>query len=100
VPHAAPQHGLEDGAVYTCDGGGKSNLEADQRSGPLAHLHPQGALIERHAAGRKVVVIIDEAHAMPRESLEQIRLLSNLETRTHKLLQIALSRPMARLPTR
>lgn len=50
----------------------------------------EAALIERHAAGRKVVVIIDEAHAMPRESLEQIRLLSNLETRTHKLLQIAL----------
>ncbi|MEN9491417.1 MAG: hypothetical protein RJA63_1866 [Pseudomonadota bacterium] len=50
----------------------------------------EAALIERHAAGRKVVVIIDEAHAMPRESLEQIRLLSNLETSTHKLLQIAL----------
>ncbi|WP_018609670.1 ExeA family protein [Uliginosibacterium gangwonense] len=48
------------------------------------------ALIALHAQGKKVVAIIDEAHAMPRESLEQIRLLSNLETSTHKLLQIVL----------
>lgn len=50
----------------------------------------ENKLIDLHAAGQKVVAIIDEAHAMPRESLEQIRLLSNLETATHKLLQIAL----------
>lgn len=48
------------------------------------------ALIALHAQGKKVVAIIDEAHAMPRDSLEQIRLLSNLETSTHKLLQIVL----------
>ena len=36
------------------------------------------------------MVLIDEAHAMPRDSLEEIRLLSNLETATHKLLQIIL----------
>ena len=40
--------------------------------------------------GRRVVVLIDEAHAMPDETLEQVRLLSNLETSRHKLLQIVL----------
>ena len=50
----------------------------------------QDALIERYAAGKRVVVLIDEAHAMPAESLEEIRLLSNLESKANKLLQIAL----------
>ena len=50
----------------------------------------QDALIERYAAGKLVVVLIDEAHAMPAESLEEIRLLSNLESKANKLLQIAL----------
>jgi hypothetical protein len=36
------------------------------------------------------VVLIDEAHAMPPETLEEIRLLSNLESNRHKLLQIVL----------
>lgn len=47
-------------------------------------------LIETYASGRRVVILIDEAHAMPSDTLEQIRLLSNLETRRHKLLQIVL----------
>ena len=50
----------------------------------------QETLIERYAAGKKVVLLIDEAHAMPAESLEEIRLLSNLESKSAKLLQIAL----------
>jgi len=50
----------------------------------------QDELIKRHGDGRRVVALIDEAHAMPRASLEQIRLLSNLETGRHKLLQIVL----------
>jgi len=50
----------------------------------------QARLIELYAAGRRVVVLIDEAHAMPEDTLEQVRLLSNLETSRHKLLQIAL----------
>jgi len=50
----------------------------------------QDALIERYAAGKRVVMLIDEAHAMPAESLEEIRLLSNLESKAAKLLQIAL----------
>ena len=50
----------------------------------------QDRLIELYAAGRQVVVVIDEAHAMPVETLEEIRLLSNLESKRHKLLQIVL----------
>ena len=50
----------------------------------------QDALIERYAAGKRVVILIDEAHAMPSESLEEIRLLSNLESKANKLLQITL----------
>ncbi len=50
----------------------------------------QDKLIEIHSAGRQVVALIDEAHAMPLSTLEEIRLLSNLETGTDKLLQIVL----------
>ncbi len=50
----------------------------------------QEQLIRLYAAGRRVVVLIDEAHVMPEETLEQVRLLSNLETNRHKLLQIVL----------
>jgi len=50
----------------------------------------QEHLLELHAAGKSVVALIDEAHAMPLESLEEIRLLSNLETNKSKLLQIVL----------
>ena len=47
-------------------------------------------LIELYGNGRRVVVMIDEAHAMPEDTLEQVRLLSNLESSRHKLLQIVL----------
>lgn len=47
-------------------------------------------LIDIYADGRRVVILIDEAHAMPEETLEQVRLLSNLESSRHKLLQIVL----------
>ena len=60
----------------------------DRAAGALREL--QAKLIELHAAGRRVVVMIDEAHAMPEDTLEQVRLLSNLETSRHKLLQIVL----------
>jgi MSHA biogenesis protein MshM len=50
----------------------------------------QDHLIGLFAAGRRVVVLIDEAHAMPKDTLEEIRLLSNLESNRHKLLQIVL----------
>jgi len=50
----------------------------------------QDRLLDIYATGRQVVVMIDEAHAMPPETLEEIRLLSNLESNRHKLLHIVL----------
>ena len=47
-------------------------------------------LIAKYAAGRQVVLLIDEAHVMPQGSLELIRLLSNLDAGHQKLLQIVL----------
>jgi hypothetical protein len=47
-------------------------------------------LIKSYGEGRQVVVLIDEAHAMPTETLEEIRLLSNLESNRSKLLQLVL----------
>ena len=47
-------------------------------------------LIEINGEGRGVVVLIDEAQAMPDETLEAVRLITNLETEKHKLLQIVL----------
>jgi MSHA biogenesis protein MshM len=48
------------------------------------------AMLMHAAVGRRVVVCIDEAQAMPLETLESLRLLSNLETEKRKLLQIVL----------
>jgi MSHA biogenesis protein MshM len=50
----------------------------------------QEHLIALYGAGRRVVILIDEAHVMPEDTLEQVRLLSNLESSRHKLLQIVL----------
>jgi general secretion pathway protein A len=47
-------------------------------------------LLEAHAAGRRVVLIVDEAQNLSASTLEQVRLLTNLETPTAKLLQIIL----------
>jgi len=64
-------------------------LQPPAEGQPLV-LSIQEALLQRHAQGRRAVVLIDEAQAMPPESLEEIKLLSNLETAQHKLLQIVL----------
>ena len=47
-------------------------------------------LLETHARGRRVVLIVDEAQNLSAQTLEQVRLLTNLETATTKLLQIIL----------
>ena len=47
-------------------------------------------LVERHSQQRQVVVFVEESQGMPISTLEEIRLLSNLETQYHKLLQIVL----------
>src|SRR5215468_7346499 len=49
-----------------------------------------GYLLRAHASGRRVVVVVDEAQNLAPTVLEQVRLLTNLETNTRKLLQIIL----------
>lgn len=47
-------------------------------------------LLELHRDGKKTVLIIDEAQALPEQCLEAVRLLTNLETEERKLLQVVL----------
>lgn len=47
-------------------------------------------LLDRHAKGHQVVLFVEESQSMPVPTLEEVRLLSNLETNHHKLLQIVL----------
>ncbi|HEY3487697.1 MAG TPA: AAA family ATPase [Gammaproteobacteria bacterium] len=60
----------------------KSKLEVMQQL--------QSWLLQKYTQNRRVVVLIEEAQGMPLETLEEIRLLSNLETAQDKLLQIVL----------
>jgi MSHA biogenesis protein MshM len=50
----------------------------------------QQRLIHIHQQNKRVVLIIDEAQALPVESIEALRLITNLETESHKLLQVVL----------
>jgi general secretion pathway protein A len=48
-------------------------------------------LLDRYQAGEQTVLVVDEAQILSHQALEEIRLLTNLETSTHKLLQIVLA---------
>jgi len=50
----------------------------------------QEFLLKRYSQGKRVVVFVEESQSMPLATLEEIRLLSNLETRSDKLLQLVL----------
>jgi MSHA biogenesis protein MshM len=52
--------------------------------------HINERLVELVSEGKKVVLVIDEAQAMPLKTLEALRLISNLETETSKLIHIVL----------
>src|SRR5690349_23977272 len=47
-------------------------------------------LLKAHSEGKRIVLVVDEAQNLAPEVLEQVRLLTNLETETQKLLQIIL----------
>ncbi len=47
-------------------------------------------LLKMASKGKKVILIIDEAQALPEDTIEELRLLTNLETESYKLLQIIL----------
>ena len=66
-------------------------IKTDKKAGKgqvLARLHKY--LLERYAAGEKVVLLVDEAQALDPALLEEVRLLTNLETPKRKLLQVVL----------
>lgn len=50
----------------------------------------QNLLEQKVQAGKRVAILVDEAHAMPLDTLEELRLLYNLQVGDHKLLQIIL----------
>lgn len=67
---------------------GLSDTERLDQHGLLAALNRR--LIELAGQGRRTVLLIDEAQALPPETLEALRLLTNLETEHCKLLQVVL----------
>lgn len=62
-----------------------ASLDQQQLTEALNHR-----LIELSADDKQVVLLIDEAQMLPHESLEALRLISNLETESHKLMQVVL----------
>jgi general secretion pathway protein A len=71
---------------------GEFGIEAPaDRSSVKAHVDALNAfLLHGHAQGRQALLVIDEAQSLAPDVLEQLRLLTNLETNERKLLQIVL----------
>jgi len=66
-------------------------ISVDENEDRLKVMHElQEFLLKKHAENCQVVVFVEEAQSMPIATLEEIRLLSNLETKQNKLLQIVL----------
>lgn len=74
--------------MFTLAGELEINTEGKRPDEVIRLLHQD--LINKHINGKQVVLLVEEAQAMPFETLEEIRLFSNLETAQHKLLQIVL----------
>ena len=64
------------------------NLEGQRVNIILQTL--QNLLAQKSRDGKRVAVLVDEAHAMPLDTLEELRLLYNLQVGDHKLLQLVL----------
>jgi type II secretory pathway predicted ATPase ExeA len=58
---------------------------------PTLHEALNAALLEEMRAGRQVVIVLDEAQNLDEKSLESVRMLSNFETSTQKLMHIVLA---------
>lgn len=84
IPSVAPEHVLK-AIAY------ELNMRLPKDADRLKILQRlQSYLLKRHAKGQQTVLFVEEAQAMPIATLEEIRLLSNLETNQDKLLQIVL----------
>jgi MSHA biogenesis protein MshM len=69
------------------------DIEATRNSPETLVLNLQKRLAHLHKTGRRVLLLIDEAHAMPEETLDQIRLISQIEASGSKLMRVALFGP-------
>src|SRR5580704_5705299 len=67
------------------------DLQCNRHAKTEVLLSLNNLLLERAAAGRTTVLIVDEAHNLEWDVLEEIRLLGNLENRRGKMLQIILA---------
>jgi general secretion pathway protein A len=67
------------------------DLRCDRHSKTEVLIALNSLLVDRSGSGRTSVLIVDEAHNLDWDVLEEIRLLGNLETRRGKLLQIVLA---------
>ncbi len=64
---------------------------SEDRNSPMALVDSLNRyLLDAHARGRRIILLVDEAQNLSEEVLEQLRLLTNLETAKQKLLQIIL----------
>ena len=67
------------------------DLQCDRKSKPEVLFALNSLLLQQAERGRTTALIVDEAHNLEWEVLEEIRLLGNLENRHGKLLQIILA---------
>jgi len=74
--------------LYAIADGLHLNLEGQRVNIILQTL--QNHLELKLAQGKRVVILVDEAHAMPLDTMEELRLLYNLQVGNHKLLHIVL----------
>jgi len=84
---ANPSLSREEMLYAIADGLGLST--AGERVGVIMSMI-QNKLEEKAREGKRIVVLVDEAHAMPLDTLEELRLLYNLQAGNSKLLQIVL----------
>jgi len=84
---ANPSLSREEMLYAIADGLGLST--AGERVGVIMSMI-QNKLEEKAKEGKRIVVLVDEAHAMPLDTLEELRLLYNLQVGNSKLLQIVL----------
>ncbi|WP_096087593.1 AAA family ATPase [Agaribacterium haliotis] len=84
-----PMANVEDMLSTICE---ELKLELSEGPHSIKYLMDtlQQKLLDNHAEGKRTVLLIDEAQLLSVDVLEQVRLLTNLETATEKLLQIVL----------
>ena len=77
-----------DELLYAIADGLELDVEGQRVSLLMQNLHNH--LVTKYNQGEHCVVLVDEAHAMPLDTLEELRLLYNLQIGKHKLIQIVL----------